>query len=213
VSEQDVPSNLVVGYLYELPVGKGKKLLSGSNKLVNAVVGGYRVGGVLRYVSGQPIGYYGAQGIPYFDGGIRFSRNVGTSVLTPAAKSGHYNVFAFQQNTNTNNANPTAFFNRNAFIDVNDAIHRGSGPYNLGNMPRNDAEWRTDFYSNEDMNLSKHFDIHQQIAADLRWEVFNVFNRHVFNKPDSGVNDTNFGQIGGLIDSPRSMQLVLKVRY
>jgi hypothetical protein len=213
VSEQDVPSNIVVSYLYELPVGKGKHFLGGSSRLVDALVGGYRLGGVARYVSGQPIGFYGAQGIPYFDGGIRFSRNVGTSLLTPAAASGHYNVFSFQQNTNTNNANPTAFWNRNAFIDVNDAVHRGAGPYNFGNMPRNDAEVRTGFYSNEDMNLNKHFAIHKEIAADLRWEVFNVFNRHVFNKPDSGVNDTNFGQIGGLIDSPRSMQLVLKIRY
>ncbi len=213
VSEQDVADNGVISYLYDLPVGKGKRFLGGSNKWVNAVVGGYRLGGVLRYVSGQPIGFYGAQGIPFFDGGVRFSRNVGTSLLTPAAKSGHYNVFNFTQNTNTNNPNPTGFFNRSAFIDVNDATHRGSGPYSLGNMPRNDDEWRTDFYSNEDMNLNKHFDIHKDIAADLRWEVFNVFNRHVFNKPNSGVNDPNFGQIGGLIDGPRSMQLVLKIRY
>jgi hypothetical protein len=213
VSEQDVTNNFVASYLYELPVGKGKKFLSSPNRIVDTLVGGYRVGGVLRYVSGQPIGFYGAQGVPYFDGGIRFSRAVGNSLLTPAAKSGHYNPYAFQPNYDTNNVNPTAYFNRAAFIDVNDATHRGSGPYNFGDLPRNDDEWRTNGFANEDMNLNKHFPIHESISADLRWEVFNVFNRHVFNKPDSGVNDTNFGQINGLIDGARNMQLVLKIRY
>jgi hypothetical protein len=213
LSIQDVPNNFVASYLYELPVGKNKQFLGSSNKVVDMLVGGYRVGGVLRYLSGQPIGFFGAQGIPYFDGAPRFNRAVGNSLKTPAAQGGHYNVFNFAANTNTNLVNPTAFYSRAAFIDVNDATHRGSGPYGFGDLPRNDAEVRTNGFANEDMNLNKHFAIHKQIAADLRWEVFNVFNRHVFGKPDSGVNDTNFGQISGLIDSPRSMQLVLKIQY
>jgi hypothetical protein len=225
VSEQDVPSNFVASYLYELPVGKGKKFLGGSNKVVDTIVGGYRLGGVLRYVSGQPIGFYGAQGVPYFDGGIRFSRAVGNSLKTSAAQSGNYNPLKFcaygtpncvnpcPPQLSTTCPNPTAFWSGPAFIDVNDANHRGSGAYNFGNMPRNDAEVRSTPFANEDMNLNKHFPIHESVSADLRWEVFNVFNRHVFNKPDSGVYDTNFGQINSLIDSPRSMQLELKIRY
>jgi Carboxypeptidase regulatory-like domain/TonB dependent receptor len=213
VSEQDVTNNFVASYLYELPVGKGKKFVGNSNKIIDTIVGGYRIGGVLRYVSGQPVGFFGAQGVPYFDGGIRFSRAVGNTLLTPAAKSGHYNPFNFTANYNTNNVNPSAFFSRDAFIDVNDATHRGSGPYSFGNLPRNDTEWRTNGYAQEDMNLNKHFNIHEQIAADLRWEVFNVFNRHGFGKPDSGVNDTTFGWVNSLNDLPRNMQLVLKIRY
>jgi hypothetical protein len=213
LSTQDVPNNFVASYLYELPVGKGKHLLGDSNKVVSALVSGYRVGGVLRYLNGQPISFFGAQGIPYFDGAPRFDRAPGTSIKTPAALSGHYNPFAFVQNYDTNNVNPTSYFNRAAFIDVNDAIHRGSGPYRFGNMPRNTGEVRTDSYANEDMNLNRHFAIHDEISADLRWEVFNVFNRHGFGKPDSGVNDTNFGQISYLNDGPRSMQVVLKIRY
>jgi hypothetical protein len=217
VSEQDVPNNFVASYLYELPVGKGKKFLGSSNKIVDTLVGGYRVGGVLRYLSGQPVAFFGAQGVPYFDGGIRFSRAVGNSLVTPAAKSGHYNPYAFKTNASQgltlDQANPTAVFSRDAFIDVNDALHRGSGPYRFGDMPRNTTEYRTPGFANEDMNLNKHIPIREGISADLRWEVFNVFNRHVFNKPDTGVNDTNFGQIGGLIDGPRNMQIVLKIRY
>lgn len=208
VSTQDVPTNFVASYLYELPVGKGKKFLGNSNRVVNALIGGYRIGGVDRYLSGQPISFFGAQGVPYFDGGIRFSRNPGVDFQTPAAHSGHYNPLAYDVKDPR-----TWFFNRGAFIDVNDTAHRGSGAYRFGNLPRNQADSRTAAYFNEDANINKHFAIREEIGADLRLEVFNVFNRHVFNKPDSGVNDISFGQITGTNGGPRSMQLVLKIRY
>ena len=80
-------------------------------------------------------------------------------------------------------------------------------------MPRNTAEVRTPAYFNEDANLNKHIPIHDLINADLRLEAFNVFNRHGFAKPDSGVYDLNFGQVTGLNDAPRSMQLLLRVVF
>ena len=63
------------------------------------------------------------------------------------------------------------------------------------------------------MNISKHFAVRDNIGADLRFELFNAFNRHVFGKPDSGVNDMTFGQVGGLNDAPRLGQLVLKLNF
>ena len=216
----DVPSNFVASYLYELPIGKGKRFFGNSNRFVNALIGGYRVGGIDRYLSGQPISFFGAQGIPYFDGGIRFDRHVGNPILTPTAASGHYNPFKFVSNpascpsaNSTNCTNSTAFFNGQAFTDVNDAQHRSSGAYRFGDMPRVSGEVRTPAYFNEDANINKHIPIHGLIGADLRLEAFNVFNRHGFGKPDSGVFDLNFGQVTGLNDGPRSMQLLLKVRF
>ena len=205
-------ANFVASYLYDLPIGRGKKFFGNSNRIVDALIGGYRIGGVDRYLSGQPISFFGAQGIPYFDGGIRYQKVAGQDFQTPAAHSGKYNPLAYMS-VGTVGFNPTGFFNRNAFIDLNDAAHRGSGTYRLGNMPRNAPNSRTPAYFNEDANINKHIPIHDQISADLRLEVFNVLNRHGFGKPDSGVADINFGQITSLNDAPRSMQVVLKIRY
>jgi hypothetical protein len=220
LSIADVPTNFVVSYLYELPIGKGKRFLGNSNRLVNALVGGYRIGGIDRYLSGQPISFFGAQGVPYFDGGIRFNRNSPNPIETAAAASGHYNPFGYVSNpaacqsaVSTTCTNPTSFFSGQAFIDVNDAAHRGAGAYQFGNMPRTTAEVRTPAYFNEDANINKHIPIRGLVSADLRLEAFNVLNRHGFAKPDSGVFDLNFGQVTGLNDGPRSMQLLLKVRF
>ena len=213
VSTQDVPQNFVVSYLYDLPFGRGKRFLGNSNRLVNALVGGFRIGGIDRYVSGQPISFWGAQGIPYFDGGVRFSKQQGQDFKTAAGKSGHYNVFGFKSETDHSQVNQTGVFNRAAFIDVNDTAHRGTGAFRLGDLPRNQADVRTPTYLNEDFTINKHFDIHDQISADLKLDAFDVFNRHTFAKPDSGVNDDNFGQINGLINGPRTMQIELKIHY
>jgi hypothetical protein len=225
LSIADVPSNFVASYLYELPIGKGKRFFGNSNRIVDALIGGYRIGGIDRYLSGQPISFFGAQGIPYFDGGIRFDRHNGNQILTPAVLGHHYNPFNFCASgsttcsnpcaaaNSTNCTNPTAFFSGQAFIDRNDSQHRGAGAYSFGDMPRTTGEVRTPAYFNEDANINKHIPIHGLISSDLRLEVFNVFNRHGFAKPDSGVFDLNFGQVTGLNDSPRSMQLLLKVRF
>src|SRR5438132_2239835 len=53
LSYQDVPHAFVLSYLYELPVGKGKKFLD-KGGVVNKVLGGRQVGGVQRYQSGAP---------------------------------------------------------------------------------------------------------------------------------------------------------------
>ncbi|MGB7190266.1 MAG: hypothetical protein WBD10_09030, partial [Acidobacteriaceae bacterium] len=52
VSNEDIPNNFVVSYLYELPVGKGKHFFNSAPKPVSAVISNWRVSGVQRYMSG-----------------------------------------------------------------------------------------------------------------------------------------------------------------
>ena len=51
VSYQDVPHTFVLSYVYELPVGPGKKYLS--HGVASKVLGGWQVGGVQRYQTGR----------------------------------------------------------------------------------------------------------------------------------------------------------------
>src|SRR5262249_43346060 len=45
ISGHDIPQSVAVAWIYELPVGKGRKLGSSLNPVVNAVVGGWQVSG------------------------------------------------------------------------------------------------------------------------------------------------------------------------
>jgi len=213
VSNEDIPNNLVVSYLYELPVGKGKQFLANSPKPVSAVISNWRVSGVQRYLGGQPISFFGANGIPGFDNGIRPNFVSGQS----AKRSGSFNPFDFS-NTGTSGydhssgACTTGYWNCGAFTDPNP--NPGPGvPYVFGTMPRNSANIRGFAFYDEDFGINKAIPFTDRIRMDFRGELFNAFNRHSFNKPDSGVQDDNFGQITSTLLGPRNVQFTMRITY
>jgi hypothetical protein len=55
VDANDVTQSLVLSYVYELPVGKGKKYGSGMNSVVNAIIGDWQTSGVATFKGGFPL--------------------------------------------------------------------------------------------------------------------------------------------------------------
>ena len=213
VSNQDVPHNFVASYIYELPIGRGKRFLAGAPAPVNAIIGGWRVSGVVRYLSGQPISFFGANGIPGLDNGIRPNRVAGQA----ARREGAFNPLLFNNSGTTgydhsSGACTTGYWNCSAFADPNP--NPGINvPYVFGNMPRNSPDIRSFPFYDEDFSIAKTFAVTERVKAEFRGELFNAFNRHVFNKPDSGVQDTNFGQVGTTLLGPRNGQFVLRFTF
>jgi len=211
VSNEDIPNNFVISYLYELPIGHGKRFLAATPKPVNAVISGWRISGVQRYLGGQPISFFGANGIPGFDNGIRPNRVPGQRVKNTAK----FNPFDFQ-NTGSigsdSGACTTGFWNCSAFVDPN-PNPQPYVAYQFGNMPRNSGDIRGFAFYDEDLGINKTIPIHENVKAEFRGEMFNAFNRHSFNKPDSGIQDTNFGQVTSTLLGPRNVQFVLKIIY
>lgn len=219
VSSEDVPNNVVVSYIYDLPFGQGKTFFGGAPRLVNTFISGWSISGVQRYLSGQPISIFGATGIPGKNSSIRFNRVAGQ----PVKNANYKNPLAFNSTSNAT-ACSTGYFNCKAFYDPNLFTNRdpngvgptGEGnPWRFGDMPRNSADIRGPAYANEDLGISKHFSIHENITADFRAEMFDAFNRHIFTRPNSNLNSSNLsvGQIGGLQNGPRNVQFRLRINY
>ncbi len=81
VSLQDIRHNLVINYGVDLPFGHGQEYLNGSNKLVNAVVGGWRLNGITTYLSGLPV--------PFAAGGTNYlSQYFGSGPIRPNVEPG-----------------------------------------------------------------------------------------------------------------------------
>jgi Carboxypeptidase regulatory-like domain/TonB dependent receptor-like, beta-barrel len=57
VSDADYPNRFAMSAIYELPFGKGRQFLSGSNGVVSRIVGGWQVQGVYTYQSGAPLAF------------------------------------------------------------------------------------------------------------------------------------------------------------
>ncbi len=222
LSIQDIPQTLVLSYLYDLPFGKGKRFLNSSNRLVTTIVGGWELGGIQRYMSGQPISFGCASGIPGWDNCVRFSftgnslesaaQRAGTlnPLLTPHGADPHinslFNGASYGSQTSTNQTSP-------AFFDQNNPHFRGVGAYHFGNVPRVVGAVRMNPYLNEDFSLLKTFPIRSSVNFVLELEALNATNRHAWATPDVNPNNFLFGVPVGTITNPRQMQITGRITF
>ena len=210
ISNQDVPHNFVVSYIYELPVGKGKKFLN-KGGAADRLLGGWEVSGLQRYLSGQPLNFGCAQGIPGYDNCIRFNQVPGQPVLSAAARSGNFNPFAAGTGAD---GNPNkSYFNKAAFQDPNPVGGPPLGThYRFGTMARVIGV-RMPAFKQEDFSLIKRTTITERLNLELRFDLLNAFNRHIWNRPDTGVTSPTFGVINNTLDAPRSGQFEAKFNF
>ena len=104
VSAQNTPQQFSLSYLYQLPFGKGRKFMN-KNTVLDLLIGGWQVGAIQRYQSGQPIGFGCASGIPYYQNCITFDAG-------PASQGGtNFASAAYKKNKNG-----PSFFNQQSWF-------------------------------------------------------------------------------------------------
>jgi hypothetical protein len=225
LSYQDIPHTFVLSYLYELPVGPGKKFVKHGGA-VGKVLGGWEVGGVQRYQSGQPLVFGCATGVPgfssYLGPCIRYDQVRGQPLLSSTASSFNVGNVALLGGTGcTENANgtfsapagATTYFNCAAFVDPNAPALVASRGYAFGAMPRVIGNVRSQPFVNEDFSIMKSTAISESRVLIFKAEFVNAFNRHVFTRPDTGLTDGGFGTSYGTVDSPRNIQFTLRFQF
>jgi hypothetical protein len=226
VSYQDIPHTFVLSYLYELPVGKGKRFVNRGG-VADIVLGGWQIGAVQRYQSGQPLstscqgGQFGGP-IPAFDGCLRLSRVPGQPLLNPnrgsfdqaaAGNSGGFGCTANNDGTFSAPVGVQTFYNCAAFFEPNAPDLVTARGFTFGNFPRITGEVRSQSYFNEDFSLIKRFRFTEAQSLQLKVEAVNLFNRHVFGRPDFAPRDGTFGGVFSTVDSSRKMQLTLRYQF
>jgi hypothetical protein len=229
LSYQDVPHAFVLSYLYELPLGKGKKFLD-KGGVVDKVLGGWQVGGVQRYQSGAPFIPFAStsQNTRFGTANTRLSRIPGVPLLSPNAAS--YNPFldpnVFGSGCNeqpdgtflpqsTNN-----YFNCAAFLDPNAPSLVAQRGYTFGNLSKVFGNVRSPVYMNEDFSLIKRFTLYEAHVLSFKVDFVNLFNRHVLARGDGCLTCNTFGragaQFGGspsAVNGPKIVQLTLRYQF
>lgn len=222
LSYQDIPHALVVSYLYEFPVGPGKKYLN--HGVASKILGGWQVGGIHRYQSGAPtvINEYSTAN-PYSTGNYRYSLIPGVnrfgsgSQWSPSAQvtangGKHISIdptsgqpqFAGGWNSSCsatngvfqpNGTSPTPA-NCNAYMDPSAASLAAGGGYVFGNIPTVVGWWRSPAYMNEDFSIIKRTAIGENKLFLLKFDLPNAFNRHTFDGINGFPGDSHFGAAG-----------------
>lgn len=57
ISDADAPHRITLSGVWELPFGKGKPFISGSNAVVSRIVGGWQISGIWNFQSGFPLAF------------------------------------------------------------------------------------------------------------------------------------------------------------
>lgn len=192
LSSDDVRHNLVMDYVYDIPVGRGLKYMSNISRKLNFAIGGWGLDGVTTLQSGLPLGLNTNQNLTNsFGGGSRPNYTAGCPKSTsgPAVKrlNHWFNTACFTQ--------PPAF--------------------TFGNEPRNDPTLRAPGIANWDTALFKNFPVDKngKVQVQFRTEVFNLFNRVQFGYPGTTLGNSNFGVISSQANLPRLIQFALRVDY
>jgi hypothetical protein len=163
-------------FSYEIPVGHGQKYLSHANRLVDAVLGGWRYSGFLTIQSGERTDIYAS-----------------VSLLN----NGQFNRPDRICNGNISNRTLTTWFDTSCF--VNDLI-----PQTYGNAGVNPLI--TDGLQQLDSSLFKTFRITEGISMQIRTDAFNTFNHPNFAAPDTTVGDPSEGKVFSTSVNNRQMQ-------
>jgi hypothetical protein len=187
IGRLDQTHNIKLNTVYELPFGDGRRWLK--TGMANKVLGGWRVAMSQVYSSGFPIGVTSNAVLPIFNG---TNRPDVTGQPWRAPTSGK----EFDPKVDF-------YLNKAAFVQPADG---------LGNAPRNNGDVRRPWNLNENISLAKTFKA-SGLSFDVRIEAFNLFDRIVWGAPVTNFSSNTFGQISTQANTPRQMQIGLKLYW
>ena len=178
LNPNDIPRSFVGSFIYELPVGKGKKIAP-SNKIVNGIIGNWQVTGVLTLKSGFPLAMTTTTNNTNSFGGGQRPNIIGDPHISGPTLDKWFDTSAFAQ--------PPAF--------------------TFGNAPRTMPNLRAPPLKNLDATLQKNFPLFgENRRLQIRAEFFNFTNHTNLYAPNSQFGNASFGVITGSLPG-RSIQL------
>ena len=90
---------------------------------------------------------------------------------------------------------------------------RFNAPFTFGNAPRIMPNLYGPGALNVDISLFKNAQISEKFQLQFRAEAFNVFDRVQFANPATNINQSTFGRITAQANSPRDIQLAIKLLF
>jgi len=203
-SDFDTRHVINANFIFQAPVGKGRKFFSGMNSIADAFLGGWQMTGVYRWNSGLPLS-------TPFDA-AQWATN--WNVQSNGTRTGQVDARAVRSTQNIF-SDPEA-----AFASFRNARPGETGERNTLRLPG---------YSSLDLGLSKSFVMpwSEDHKIQFRWEVFNVLNHQYFladnltretyglpQDPNLTPANEEFGKIFTSIQGePRRMQFGLRYSF
>ncbi|HTB96216.1 MAG TPA: carboxypeptidase-like regulatory domain-containing protein [Terracidiphilus sp.] len=198
----DIKHNFSGTAVYSLPFGHGKKYLSGSNRVIDEAVGGWRIS---------------AAGVSYT--GFPESMTAGVSSNTNSYGTERANQYRPLRIHNRSLHNwfgddPSAQPCTTAGVD-NGICAFGAPAQNTFGTSSNGSVRGPGFHD-VDMSAMKDFRIVGEHYIGFQFDAFNAFNIVSYGNPDTGINDSGFGEIvqqNAIRSTERHLQFSVKYSF
>jgi len=191
-SDYDVRHQLNSNFVWDLPLGTGKKYFAQAGRLANEIVGGWQTSGIVRWTSGFP-----------------FEMNNGAYYPTNWDIQGYGELVSpIPTHANARGSLTQRFANPAAvFASFAHGLPGQSGTRN---------PMRGDGFFDWDEGVNKTFPFTEKVKLILRWDMFNMTNSARFD-PQS-INSTldnpqSFGQATALLTNYRLAQFAARVEF
>lgn len=190
ISANDATHRFTTALIFDLPIGRGRWIGNGMNRVADAILGGWSLDTFLTFQTGQPIAILMSSG-RLADGNQR------------------PNVVCSQLGTGINYSQAAAtgdpYLNTDCFADPGDQI--------VGNAPRHFSNLRGPGIRNLDASFSKEFSIREDMKLQIRAEMFNVTNTPRFAFPNAGWGEEGFGKVESTTGNFRKMQFGARFQF
>jgi hypothetical protein len=211
ISPTDITHRFLFNYSWDIPVGRGRKLLANpqlfGEKLLNGVVGGWTLAGTTTFRTGQPVLIYtpsggvGGLGSQWYN--IGQSRTTRPRIVLPQRPFG-----------STTNGHAALEGSPNFQYYINPNAFRLPQGFEIGDVPSTFPNWRGPGFSQWDLSVLKEFPVgSEQRKLQLRFEAQNLFNHMDAAMPNGAVTQRTFGMITGQIGSPRRVMVAAKIYF
>ena len=194
LSDFDIRNRWVTSVVYELPFGRGKRLLGNANKAADLIVGGWQLNTITSWQSGV-------------HRSVTSTNLTGLSYVTQRADAKGIDPFS-----SFNNITPREDFSgdNKSLYWFDPTAFSATLPLKFGTSGRNiitaPAWWNTD------LSAFKNFTLKEGIYLQFRAEAFNAFNNVQFNPPEMSVVSPNFARLTSAL-RPRVMQMALRLTF
>jgi hypothetical protein len=195
----DVKNRIVGSALYELPIGSGK-LLNVENKGLNALVGGWQIGGIFTHQTG-------AVGTPLMG-------TDNSNIASPFGNFDRPNATGTSPYLSGTAKSLNSWINPAAYSQPGVLDNTGKNIGGLfGNVQR--GSFTGPGFTNLDASLHKNIlmPYNEKHLISIRFEAFNALNHPNWSNPNLSWTNSAFGKITGTSSSMRALQLAAKYQF
>jgi hypothetical protein len=194
VDSVDTPHRLSLGYVMELPFGRGKRIGANAPRVLNRMISGWQFSGAGTLESGNPLSFSVTPNTTNALGGGQRTNSTGVSA--------HRDSYQ----------NKSDMLGR--YFDTAQFLRPAT--FTFGNVSRRTSDVRGPTFQQIDLSLSWKTALKEKAAFQFRLEAYNALNRANFSSPNTSLGNSQFGRINSLrVDAgmARVLQFGAKITF